>query len=31
MQERAERMGLSPPGGGRDFCAHLLPTQQPRN
>ena len=31
MQERAERMGLSPPGGGRDFCAHLLPTQQPWN
>ncbi len=28
MQERAEGMGLPPPGGGgRDFCAHLPPNQ----
>jgi hypothetical protein len=27
MEERAEQRGLPPPGGGRDFCAHLLPPQ----
>ncbi len=28
MEERAEGMGLSPPRGGHDFCAHLLPPPQ---